>query len=254
MNTFVAPSHTGVIAISRRTVDIRGECAGRRGSDAVLKVRRRCSRDEVDQVLEVAVRGKGQVADRLAGHLRSHIGLVGLQCDRVRLNRNLLGELPQFQLHIHARDVVERNIDRRLSKCAETNRGDLQIVAAGQQVGKCKTPLGIGDCLTNGSGRPACDADRRVRDQASSRILHCANGRAVEHLRRGWKHAGRREDEPGSKGSYQFADHSAPPDRDDKTGAGSNRSLVTHLCEFEIPICGAIFEGNCTVMLPRCQR
>ena len=171
-----------VIILRICAVDVCLQRTPRRISRRVLETCRSGAGHQVDQLLVVPVPGERQAFDGLLADLGVDVRLVGLKCHRLRLHRDLLGDLADLEPQIGACHSVDRDNDVVLDQRAEARGRHLQRVRSGQHVANAIAPPRIRGFFVGLVCVPIGRRDGRVCNDPTGRIYDSADERAVQHL------------------------------------------------------------------------
>ncbi len=125
---------SGIVRISGSAVDVRGQRPCRGVGGGVLELRRCGAGNQVEQRLEVAVTGHGNVCQLLGGDVGVQIGFVSLQLHHFRAHHDALGHTADLQWSVHAHNVVRLNLDTLGLERCEACRRNLDVVDARRYV------------------------------------------------------------------------------------------------------------------------
>ena len=105
-----------------------------RVGDRVLKLRRRGTRNQIDETLIIAVVRQRQILDRFLVEVSVDVRLGGLKDRRAALDGDLVGDRAHLDLDVDAGYAVYRNVQARLRVRFEPACADRKVVAAFEQV------------------------------------------------------------------------------------------------------------------------
>ena len=145
------PVLPGVVVVPRRAVDVRRQRARRRVDDGILEARGRRARDEIDQLLVVAVVRQRQVRD-----------LGALE----------LGDLADRQRDVEAADRVGRHRHVGLLEFSEPLQRDRHGIRAGLHIDEIVRACLVCRRFTRQVGVLLRDGDGRARQHRVRRVLH----------------------------------------------------------------------------------
>src|SRR5262249_18052191 len=117
----------GDVGVPVATVDVGGQRAAWRVRDRVLECRGRCTGQELDQRVIVAVAGQRQVGNLFTYDVRVRVRLLGLQGRLRGFHRDGLGQLTDFHFEIGASDGVRADLEIVHRGRAEAPRDDFHV-------------------------------------------------------------------------------------------------------------------------------
>jgi hypothetical protein len=124
----------GDVIIAVRAVDVDGKGTARRVGLRILELGRRCARNQIHQVLIVAVLIQRQIDDVCRLEIDADVGFVGLEHCRVSRYGDRFAQRSNFQLAVNSDDAARCDRDARLDEFFEALQRHVHRVGAAGDV------------------------------------------------------------------------------------------------------------------------
>ncbi len=228
-----------VVRLPRLAVDLDSQRVLRVEKRGVLAVRACGTGDHDQETLEVPVEGERQLADHLRLEDAARVGPVGLQQRRLGRDGDGLGQLADFQLHVHPDGAVDIHLDVRADDFLEPRQLGIHRVGAVLEARENEVAGVVADGAAADVGLHLGDGHGGAGDARAARVGDVAEQRAGDGLRAGvltgrrvrlqrsWRPAGARVHEGFSTPSATCNTSVGSSDSRGCASAGAKRNVRT---------------------------